>query len=123
MMPHKDFIYLWHYIPWNEKRIVATITNRYGWETAPDSVSSWRIDDGTPPFYNYIYYHVQGFTEHDGLRSNQIREGHISRSEALRLVREENKPRYESLAWYFDVLGMNGDNVLTTVDQMKTKYG
>lgn len=122
LMPHNDFLYLWHYIPWDEHTIVSTIKNVYGWESASDTVSTWRIDDGTPPFYNYIYYKVQGFTEHDGLRSNQIREGHLSRKEALRLVTLENKPRYESLKDYFDLIGINGDHALSVVDHMPTRY-
>lgn len=122
LMPHKDFIYLWHYIPWDEQTIVSTLKTRYGWETPNDTIATWRIDDGTPPFYNYIYYKVQGFTEHDGLRSNQIRQGVITREEALRLVREENKPRYEALKWYFDVIKIDGDKALSIIDRIKTRY-
>lgn len=122
LIPHKDFIYLWHYIPWHERKIITTLQQTYGWETATDTPATWRVDDGTPPFYNYIYYHIQGFTEHDGLRSNQIREGHITRNIALKLVHAENKPRYESLKWYFDVLGIDGDKALTTIDDIPRYY-
>lgn len=122
LMPHRDFLYLWHYIPWEEKRLVSTLKTTYTWETPTDTIATWRIDDGTPPFYNYIYYHVQGFTEHDGLRSNQIREGQINRKEALKLVTEENKPRYESLKWYFDVIGLHGDRALSVIDTIPTLY-
>ena len=50
-------------------------------EFAKDSKTSWRIGDGTASFYNYIYYTIAGFTEHDTFRSNQIREGVISRDQ------------------------------------------
>jgi len=123
LIPHKHFLYLWHYIPWKENLVVSTLKNTYGWETPNDTTATWRIDDGTPPFYNYIYYHVQGFTEHDGLRSNQIREGHITRKSALSLVQEENKPRYESLKWYFDLISIDGDRALSIIDKMPTRYG
>lgn len=122
LMPHKDFVYLWHYVPWEERQIVTTLKREYNWETPADTITTWRIDDGTPPFYNYIYYHVQGFTEHDGLRSNQVREGVITRQQALELVQQENKPRYEALAWYFDVLGLDGDKVLSTIDAIRPLY-
>jgi len=122
LMPHKNFVYLWHYIPWKEESIVSALKKQYGWETATDTVATWRIDDGTPPFYNYIYYHFQGFTEHDGLRSNQIREGVITRQKALELVTEENKPRYESLAWYFDAIGIDGKDTLRIIDRIPSIY-
>lgn len=121
LVPHA-FLYLWNYIPWDEKTVVSTLRKQYGWESPPDTVATWRIDDGTPPFYNYIYYKIQGFTENDGLRSNQIREGVITRKRALALITQENKPRYEALLWYFDRLGINGDKVLTRIDGIPALY-
>jgi len=40
-----------------------------------------------------------GCNVYDTSRSNQIREGMLTRQEALQLVTEENRPRYESLKW------------------------
>lgn len=117
-----DYIFLWHYIPWNEKQIIKTITKEYGWETAEDSTLTWRTDDGSPAFYNYIYYTVQGFTENDSFRSRQVREGILTRKEALKLVQFENKPRYQALKWYFDKVGLNGHQVLTVVDNIPKLY-
>ena len=57
---------------WDEK-INETLINNYDWETAQDTSTTWRIGDGTAAMYNYIYYKVAGFTEHDTFRSNQIR--------------------------------------------------
>lgn len=117
-----DYIYLWHYIPWKEGKIVSTLTKSYGWETHPETNTTWRTDDGTSAFYNYIYYTGQGFTENDTFRSNQIREGLLDRTNALRLVNEENKPRHEALKWYFDRVGLDGNKVLTVVDRMPRLY-
>ncbi len=117
-----NYLYLWHYLPWEEKKILQTLTREYGWELSPDTPTSWRIGDGTPAFYNYIYYQVQGFTENDSLRARQVREGILSRQKALELVRQENKPQYNNLKWYFDTLNLDGDGVLKKVDQMKKMY-
>ncbi len=119
--PH-NYLYLWHYLPWNEDQIVRTLTKKYDWELSTDTPTSWRIGDGTPAFYNYIYYQVQGFTENDSLRARQVREGIISRTKALELVFEENKPQYHNLKWYFDTLDLDGDRVLAIVDKMEKKY-
>ncbi len=120
LMPH-DFVYLWHYIKWDEQKILHTL-KKFEWETPADTVATWRIDDGTPAFYNYIYYRVQGFTENDGLRSNQIREGVISRKKALELVELENRPRYQSLKWYFDTIGIDAERTLSIIDQIPTLF-
>ena len=121
VQPH-NYVYLWHYLPWNEKEIVSTLTKEYNWELSPETPTSWRIGDGTPAFYNYIYYQVQGFTENDSLRARQVREGILSRERALELVFAENAPQYGNLKWYFDTLELDGDAVLTVVDNMKKLY-
>ncbi len=117
-----DYRFLWHYVPWDEDRILNTLVNEYDWEVPTETPATWRTDDGTSAFYNYIYYQVQGFTENDSFRSRQVREGILTREKALELVNAENRPRHEALRWYFDMLGLDGDEVLTVVDRMPRLY-
>lgn len=102
-----DYLYLYHYIEWDEKRVVSTIREKYDWEMATDTIATWRIDDGTAPFYNYIYLTMAGFTEFDNFRSYQIREGKLTREEAFELMKEENKPRFEAIEWYARAIGLD----------------
>src|SRR5690606_12693803 len=103
-------------------KINRVLTRQYGWETSDQTPTTWRIGDGTPAFYNYIYYQIQGFTENDSLRARQVREGALSRETALAMVHEENKPQYENLKWYFDTIGLDGHEVLSVVDAMPRLY-
>ena len=89
---------------------------------APDTQTTWRIGDGTAAFHNYIYYTVAGFTEHDTFRSNQIREGDISREEALRLVADENRPRYPNVKWYLDAVDIEFEEAVKVVNAMPRMY-
>ena len=91
----RDYYHIFDFWRWDEEEINNTLLNEYDWEKAPDTSTTWRIGDGTAALYNYIYYTVAGFTEHDTFRSNQIREGDISRDKALELVLDENRPRYQ----------------------------
>lgn len=102
----RNYLNLYTYVPWIEDEIVSTLINEYEFELAPDSTTTWRIGDGTSAFYNYIYFNVAGFTENETFRSHQIREGLITREEALKRVREENKPRYETIVWYLSIIGL-----------------
>jgi hypothetical protein len=97
---------LYAFLPWIEEEVVSTLRREYDFELAPDSSTTWRIGDGTAAFYNYIYYTAAGFTENDTFRSNQIREGHLSREAALARVREENRPRLETILWYLETIGL-----------------
>lgn len=121
VIPH-DYFRLFDYIPWEEEKINRTLLDEYHWEMAPDTDSTWRIGDGTAPFYNYIYYLVAGFTENDTLRSNQIREGMLDREKALELVYKENRPRFQSMQWYFDAINLPMENVLARVQQIPKLY-
>lgn len=113
-----DYYHIFDYWRWDEKTIDDTLINQYDWETAPDTNTTWRIGDGTAAFYNYIYYTVAGFTEHDTFRSNQIREGDLTREEALALVEDENRPRYPNIKWYLDAIGMDYPSVIRSINNI-----
>lgn len=109
------YFHIYDYWRWDED-LINEILASYEWERAVDTPTTWRIGDGTAAFYNYIYYTVAGFTEHDTFRSNQIREGDISRERALELVKLENEPRYPNIKWYLDTLGFDFKSVISVVN-------
>jgi asparagine synthetase B (glutamine-hydrolysing) len=119
---HDIYLYFYNYIPWNEEEIISLLRREYDWEIANDTQATWRIGDGTAAFYNYIYYTVAGFSEFDTFRSNQIREGLISREEGLRLVRNENIPRVESLEWYANTIGFDLEEALSVIHSIPKLY-
>ena len=49
-----DYLYLFHYLDWDEKNILSLIREKFNWESETDTIATWRIDDGTASFYNYI---------------------------------------------------------------------
>lgn len=118
----QDYYHIFDYWRWDENEVDDTLLNEYNWEKAVDTSTTWRIGDGTAAFYNYVYYTVAGFTEHDTFRSNQIREGQISREEALRRVADENQPRYQNMRWYLDTLGMDFKEVINIVNSIPKLY-
>lgn len=117
--PRRDFYFMFDHMVWDERTVDDVILNTYDFERSPDSPSTWRIGDGTAPFYNYIYLTACGFTEFDTFRSNQIREGMLSREDALRLVLSENRPRVASLRWYLDTVGLDFNSTLRRVNELR----
>ncbi len=112
-----DYLYLYHYIEWDEVNIVSSIREKFDWEVVPDTHATWRIDDGTAAFYNYIYLTMAGFTEFDNFRSYQIREGKITRDKAMKLIKDENKPRFEAIEWYAEAVGININKTINIINQ------
>jgi len=120
--PKKDYYHLFDYYRWDESEINNLLQHEYKWETAIDTKSTWRIGDGTASFYNYIYYTVAGFSENDTFRSNQIREGMFTRDEAMALIEEDNLPRYETLRWYLEIIGLDFEEVIKVVNKIPKLY-
>lgn len=118
----QDYYHIFDYWRWDENQVNDTLLNQYDWEKAVDTSTTWRIGDGTAAFYNYVYYTVAGFTEHDTFRSNQIREGQVTREEALKLVADENQPRYQNMRWYLDTLGLDFESVIKIVNNIPKLY-
>jgi glutamine---fructose-6-phosphate transaminase (isomerizing) len=118
----QNYFSLFDYLPWDEDLINKTLIGEYDWETSPDTDSTWRIGDGTAPFYNYVYYTVAGFTEFDTFRSNQIREGMIDRETAWKLVQEENLPRWKSIREYTQMINIDFDETIRVVDRVPKLY-
>jgi glutamine---fructose-6-phosphate transaminase (isomerizing) len=122
LYPQQDYYSMFDYYPWDEREIEDTIFSEYDWERAIDTRSTWRIGDGTASFYNYIYYTVAGFSENDTFRSNQIREGLLSREEALERLQEENLPRYDNMKWYLEIVGVDFETAVRTINAIPKLY-
>lgn len=116
-----DYFHVFDYWTWEERAVDESLA-LYDWEKAPDTNTTWRIGDGTAAFYNYVYYTVAGFSEHDTFRSNQIREGQISRAEALVRIEDENRPRYANMKWYLDAVGLDFADTLRVVNAIPRLY-
>jgi glutamine---fructose-6-phosphate transaminase (isomerizing) len=117
-----DYLYLFHYLDWDENKIISTITGKFNWERETDTIATWRTDDGTAAFYNYIYMTIAGFTEFDIFRSHQIREGKLTREAAYEIVKEENKPRFKSIEWYGQTIDFNMNTAIEVINSAKKLY-
>ena len=120
----RSYANLYGYVPWEEKLVERTLIDEYDFELSPDTTSTWRIGDGTAAFYNYIYHTVAGFSEHDTMRSNQIRAGVVTREQALEWIEQENRPRFLSIKWYLDALRTDRsiEDVVATINRIPKQY-
>ena len=117
-----DFLYLYHYLKWDENLINDTLTKEYNWESAKASNNTWRIGDGHTCFINYIYHSVAGFSEYDAFRSQQVRKGILNRKEALILSYNDNSPNIESLKEFSEVIGINFEEIISKVNSIPKLY-
>jgi len=118
-----DFLYLYEYLPWNEKEIEIVLKREFDWEADRRyGTNQWRMGDGQTAFTNYIFHTVAGFSEFDNFRANQIREKLITREEAMRLIIEDNQPKWGALQYFAYVVGINLDEVLARINNIPKLY-
>jgi hypothetical protein len=111
----------YYYIYWDEKEILSTITKELDWKGASDTKTTWRIDDAAYPLINYLYYNLVGFTEHDEMYSKMIREGQITRSDSLKRLEDDHKPRIEKLEQTFEELQVTKKEVNESLSLYRKK--
>ena len=119
----ENFLHLYTYIKWDEKKMREVLENEYGWINDKSyGKNQWRMGDGQTAFNNFVYYQLAGFSEFDNFRSNQIREGLISRDEAIKLCKQDNEIRFETLKNFSEIIGFNLDEVLTKISSIPKIY-
>jgi hypothetical protein len=81
--PGVKLIQFYDYISYNPDEIQRIVEQEVNWK-APDEKDSWQWDCKIKLLQNYFYDKEMGFTATDGYLSSMIREGYITRDEALR---------------------------------------
>lgn len=77
------------YIKWDEKKVINIIENELGWIKNSQTGSTWRSDCDIALLKLYLYKKFLGFNDKDDSLSDLIRDGQITRDEALQRLEAE----------------------------------
>lgn len=97
---------LFKYIVWDEVLILKTITEELNWRIPDKMSSSWRSDCRVNVVRQYLYQELLGFTKNNELLSQLIRNGYMTREEAMDRLDRENQTDPEFLNEILVDLGM-----------------
>ncbi len=81
---------LFFYLEWNEQEVLSRIRSELDWDYPRRSNSSWRFDCRIGHMKDFMYMKTLGMTERDDFYSKMIREGQMTRKEALERLQVEN---------------------------------
>jgi len=81
-----------HYVRWTENEAVDCIVNGYGWRSFDTMSSSWRGDCYLGPIRQHLYRTILGYNDHTPHLSALIRDGQLTRTEALARVDRDESP-------------------------------
>lgn len=83
MNPNIREVFVFDHVKWERQEIKETIARELGWEKPADHSSTWRIDCDLHPLINHCFVKMMGCTKHALGYSIMIREGQMTRAEAL----------------------------------------
>lgn len=112
----------WKYIHWEEKKIIRTIETELNWKKNPTTKSTWRGDCDIALIKLYLYKKLLGFNDKDDSLSDLIRDGQITREDALQRLEDE---QFISDTVIKDILEENNidyDYFLKQIDKVKNNF-
>jgi hypothetical protein len=109
---------LFHFILWDEDEVLSRIESEIGWRPPPKSHSTWRFDCRLSHLKDLMYLKTLGMTEKDDFYSQLVRDGRMSREEALTRVERENKIDWSAIGGIFRQLDMDASKNLTAFRQL-----
>lgn len=81
---------LFDYLKWNEKEVMSTIEKELDWQKASEIASYWRFDCRLDYVRRIMYAMTAGVSELRDLFGKMIREGQMTREEALERLKTED---------------------------------
>ena len=105
-----DFVQLPDYVEWNLREIPDILSEKLGWTYPPDAHES-HFDCSLFPLKEYLKFKKYGLTQETIKNSVLIRQGLMTREEALERMALEQTTEPEVLEIFFNELGITRDDV------------
>lgn len=106
-----EYLNLFLYIPYDEKRFMNELEQDIGWKRPPMDHILTHADCGVHDAADYMYYMYYGRLKIIRELAVMIREGKITREEALKRAEKEIKEPVEELDGLLNVLDMNRNDI------------
>jgi hypothetical protein len=103
---------LFDYVEWNDQEVLSRIKAELGWESPPELASTWRYDCRIKHLRDYMYMKTLNMTEKEDFYAKMVREGLLTREDALRRIQNENKLCLDQVQLVLNQAGMEDTSFL-----------
>lgn len=110
-----------NYIHWKEKDIISTLEDELNWQKNPTVASTWRGDCDIALLKLYVYKNVLGYNDKIDNFSHLIRDGQLTREEALARLSKEEEVSENAIKEICDNLELNYMDFKTCVAKCSIK--
>jgi hypothetical protein len=114
---------LFEFVRWNEDEVVSTVRDELKWKTLDYRKTSWRADCKIHFLKDYLYANTLGFTKNAELLSGMIREGMITRDEALARLANDNYVSRPFFTEFLRELGLELHDLDVALERYKKQQG
>jgi len=91
LWPGITWLEMFNYVEWNEEEVISRIKAELGWESPAEIESTWRFDCRVKYLVDLMYMATLGMTDKDDFYAKMVREGLMSREDALQRLQDENR--------------------------------
>jgi len=120
-------ISLFSFIEWNEQGVLSRIKSELNWDYPHEMKLTQRFDCPISCLKNLIYYRTVGVSKIDDYYAKMIREGLITREDALQKIQEENTFPLDEILRFLDKTGIIGtrqiDALISAIQSLRISAG
>ncbi|MBN1901597.1 hypothetical protein JW926_09775 [Candidatus Sumerlaeota bacterium] len=110
------------HIPWEERKVVETIQKELDWKNPDYGESTWRSDCKISLLKSYMYKEILGFNDKEDGLSCLIRDGQITREEALIRAERENLVSFSMIEEFLGELKVDNSRFQAALKRAKEEY-
>jgi hypothetical protein len=108
---------MFYYLEWKEEEILSRIRKELNWDSPKYLKSTWRFDCRLTLLKDLIYLKSIGITEKDDFYSKMVREGELSKEEALKRIESENELHPDKIKNMLAAAGIDYDHFVQVLDE------
>jgi len=99
-------IELFHFIEWDEQEVISRIKSELNWDYPRKLKSTWRFDCKVSHLKDLMYMKTLKMTERDDFYAKLVREGLITREDALLRLQRENRLHLDEIQLLLNKVGI-----------------
>jgi len=109
------WVEMFSYIEWDEREIVPRIKTELNWDSPPHLESNWRFDCRVKHLVDFMYVKTLKMTDKDDFYAKMVREGLMTRDEALHRLQSENKLYMDEIELLLDQAGFEDSSFFSQI--------
>ena len=106
------WVELFNYVEWNEQEILSRIKSELNWNSPPELKSTWRFDCRVKHLVDFMYMKTLNMTDKDDFYAKMVREGLMTREDALQRLQNENRLYFDEIQLLLDQAGIQDTSIL-----------